>query len=444
MGTRAGILLRLSEEKDNAQATAEAFERFEAACRRRCELEGWEVSEPLFTDGVVSAYKGKRREGFDAAMVALREGEIDVLVVSDLDRLLRSWKDAATVDEVIRESGRTVVSSDGRDVAADPYYAVHVGIAISESKRISKRVKAQAAQAKAKGRPQPSPRAFGYEPGGMVVREPEARIVREVVRRLLAGEPMGAIVRDLASRGIVGTRGGSFSSTSLRGVITSPRIAAKPPATWPAIISETDLQAVRAIFDRRQGRPYNPGRVRTYAYSGLLTCSVCHGRLVGSGGAYRCPEPCRKSYVSADHFEAAMDRRVLDYVTSEKFRQRVNLRLAELGDSADDLSAALEADRAELADSREMPARYRTAEHDAREVELEQAIERTEARLATVPGLAALADLPGTRAALEAAWSSWTAEQRHARLVAVLKHIDVLPAHGRHVFDPERIVPHWR
>src|SRR6266540_7566418 len=127
MGERAGILLRLSEEKDTPEATAEAFERFEAACRRLIDYKGWEPAE-IYADGVVSAYKGKRREGFDAAMRALTDGSIDVLVVSDLDRLLRSWKDAATVDEVIRVSGRTVVSSDGRDVREDPYYPVHVGI----------------------------------------------------------------------------------------------------------------------------------------------------------------------------------------------------------------------------------------------------------------------------------------------------------------------------
>jgi site-specific DNA recombinase len=462
MGTRAGILLRLSEEKDTPEQTREAFERFEAACRRLCDWKGWEASE-IYADGVVSAYKGRKREGFDAAMRALRDGSIDVLVVSDLDRLLRSWKDAATVDEVIRESGRTIVASDGRDVREDPYYPVHVGIAISESKRIGKRVKAQVAQSIEKGRPAPSPRAYGFERGGMVVRESEAQVIRDAVERLIAGVPLGAIVRDFRERGITGAGGRPFVATSLRNVVTNPRIAGirvhrgkeVGPGTWEPIISERDLRRVQALFAERTNKareakgekPYRPGRGRGkgrgYAYSGLLVCGVCGARLAGSSGAYRC-QSCRKIYIQAELLEAELDRKVLDWIAGPTFAARVEQRVQALraGDTTID---ELESDRAELADYEALPERFQTDATRARTSELKARVQAAEARLAAAPEVAALIDLPTAEAELRALWASWTVEQRRAHLVAVLKPVTIRPATRRHVFEADRIdPPEWR
>jgi site-specific DNA recombinase len=462
-GTTAGILLRLSEEKDTQQATAEAFERFEGACRRLCDRKGWTVAA-VFTDGVVSAFKGRRRDGFDQAMQALTDGSIDVLVVSDLDRLLRSWKDAATVDRVLKfNGGRTIVSSDGRDVREDPYYPVHVGIAISESRRISKRVTAQVAQAAAKGRPAPGPRPYGYEPGGMTAREPEAAIIREAVERLLKAEPMGAIVRDLRGRGVTGARGKLFTATSLRNVITNPRVAAlrvrdgqELEGTWPAIISREDWRRVRARFEGRSNaarqakglKPFRPGRGRGkgrgYPYSGLLVCMPCGGKLAGSSGSYRC-QACRRTYIQAEPLEAVMDEAFLIRASSEAFAERLARRLEAL-QAGDETVAALERDRAELADLEATPERFRhlVDPGGARRVELETRVRAAEARLAAMPELGALVDLPRSEAALRAAWAGWTAEQRHAKLAAVLERIDVAPATRRHVFDPDRLDPRWR
>ncbi len=455
-GERAGILLRLSEEKDTQQATDEAFERFESACRRLCDLKGWSVTE-IFTDGVVSAYKGCKRNGFQAAMQALSDGTIDVLVVSDLDRLLRSWKDAATVDRVMAESGRTIVSADGRDIREDPYYPVHVGIAISESRRISQRVKRQAAQAAGKGRPAPGPRAYGYEPGEkkgeLQIRKPEADIIREAIERLLKGESVGDLVRDFKTRGIVGTKGKPFTATSIRAVVCNPRVASLRE------YHGQELRKVRAIFDGRTNAArkakglgsYRPGRGRGtgrgYTYKGLLVCHACQGRLVGSSGSYRCGGACRGSYISADHFERVADELFIRRCTRPAFAKWLAERLRDL--RADDTTGAdLERDRADLADLEATPEsirrKHRIDLDGALRAELRGRVQAAEARLAAMPELAALVDLPTVERELRAAWKAWTPEQRRARLAAVVDRVVIMSATRRHTFDPSRIVPRWR
>src|SRR5687767_8835559 len=108
---RAGILLRLSEEKDTEEKTQNAFERFERACRRLCEQRGWTVVE-VFNEGIVSAYKANRkRDKFEQAMQALENKRVDVVVVPYVDRFARGYAEPARAEAAMRKSGGDIVDS---------------------------------------------------------------------------------------------------------------------------------------------------------------------------------------------------------------------------------------------------------------------------------------------------------------------------------------------
>jgi site-specific DNA recombinase len=333
-----------------------------------------------------------------------------------------------------------------------------------ESKNISVRVKrAEVAMAKA-GEPHGGGRPFGYEPGGAIVRESEAAVIQEATRRLLAGEKMGAIVRSLRDREIVGPKGALLTTTMLRQILCNPRIAGirvhrgeevwkdgKPvKVAWKPIISEADFRKVRAIFTGRArgGRgvkgPREAGasRAASYAYSGLLKCSLCDGRLFGSSGAYVCA--CRKTYVTAEPLERVMDKAVITWISGPKGHERFAVLLRARQDGGTTMEN-LASDRAELADYQVLPERFQTDQTRARAAELAASVRAAEARLAAQPALAVLADTPMVEEELRAAWGRWSIEERRARLHAVLEDVLIKPATRRGgIFDDSRIVPHWR
>jgi site-specific DNA recombinase len=466
MGYRAGIYLRLSEEKDTAEGTDAAYQRWEDRCRALCERRDWEVAK-VYREPVMSGYKAVNRKTFKAALADLREGEIQALVAIKWARLSRNRRDTATLFDMVSDSGIIVATADGQDTttrAGRLALEIQAMLAREESEETSERVRLENEQAAKAGKPAKTPRAFGYEPGGMVVRESEATVVREAVRRLLAGEPVGSIVRDLRDRGVTGTRGKLFVATSLRNVVTAPRIAAirmlgkqEVAGTWPEIITIEDWRKVRSLFDQRSDKArkaqgeavYRPGHgrgdgrrySRDYPYSGLLLCSSCGARLAGSSGSYRCQQ-CRKSYIDASSFERVADETVILWLSGDTFRSRLNLRLAVVqGDPAD--RAMLSSMRAELADLLATPERFRDRidPGGARERELDKAISATETRMAAVPELALLADLPESEGELRAAFEHWTVSQKRAVLRAVVASITIRPATRRRHFDASRIEP---
>jgi DNA invertase Pin-like site-specific DNA recombinase len=470
MGERYGIYCRISYVKRDGKVETLGVDRQEPPCRALVERLGGIVAD-VYVDNDISAYSGKRRPSYERMLGAAQMGAIDGIVAWHPDRLTRQPSENERLISLAESCGTKLATAQAGEcdlstASGRLTFRLLGNIARYESEHKAARIMLKNDQMAQAGEPAPAPRSFGYEPGGMVVRESEATIIREAVKRLRAGESMGAIVRDFRDRGITGAGnkrfpgGKPFTTTSLRNVLINPRIAGirvlrgqeAGPGAWPTIISDEDLRAVRRIFEQRSNAarkakgeaPYQPGRGRTYAYSGLLVCHACGGRLAGSSGAYRC-QACRKTYIQAEPFEQVMDAAVEAQVCRPEFAAWRAERLAELG--ADDRTAEqLERDQAELTDLEQLPERYRGQIDPGgkRAAELGELIREAKARMAARPELGALADLPTTVAAFRAVWARWTPEQRRARLAAVLDHVTIRPARHRHVFDPGRIVPRWK
>jgi hypothetical protein len=92
----------------------------------------------------------------------------------------------------------------------------------------------------------------------MTIRESEAVILREVVRRLLDGESSRSIVMDLRRRVVKTSTGKDWHGHTIQRIISSPRICGirthlgtHCKAQWPAIISSEDWQRVQVVWRAR-------------------------------------------------------------------------------------------------------------------------------------------------------------------------------------------------
>lgn len=461
MGDRWGIYARISYVKrrtvdGKTVVDTLGVDRQEPPSRGLVERMGGEVRE-VYVDNDISAYSGKRRPNYERMLADVQAGAIDGIVAWHPDRLTRQPTENERLIALTETYGTKLqtVQAGEHDLATPAgrlSFRLLGNIARYESEHKAARLMLKHDQKAAAGEPHASPRPFGFERGGLVVRESEAKIIREAVERLLAKEPMGAVVRDFRDRKVTGTGGKLLTTTSLRNILCNPRVAGirvhrgaeVGKGAWRAIIPEGDFRRVRGIFTgrTRQAKGTKPGRGRTYAYSGLLVCWACKGRLAGSSGSYRC-QACRRTYIQAAPLEQIMDEAFLQRASSEAFAERLARRLEAL-QAGDTTAEELERDRAELADYQALPGRFHTDQTRVRTAELESRVANAARRLAAVPELGALMGLPRSEIELRKAWAAWTAEQRHAKLAAVLERIDVASATRRHSFDPDRLDPHWR
>ena len=149
------------------------------------------------------------------------------------------------------------------------------------------------------GKPTGATRSYGFDrprtesgspvPGsGLEVIPQEAERIREAADRILAGESLYAVIGDWTSRGVPTVRGAAWSTTALKTILLSPRIAGlrihrgeiMGPAEWEPILDQATWRRVGAILT-------DPARQRTrakrsYFLSGLLHCASCGHQLVAT------------------------------------------------------------------------------------------------------------------------------------------------------------------
>lgn len=310
---RAAIYARISEDSTGHGA---GVQRQLEDARALAAARGWRVVGE-YADNNISALTGKVRPEYDALMAAVRAGEIDRIVVYMQSRLWRNRGErAAAIDLLARHH---VSVSPVRGPELDMSSAMSRGIAgilgefdTMESEVKSERVKRAAEQRRAQGRAN-GPALYGWrrrvvtdDQGRVVSRHDEvdpdqASIVQEIVRRLLDGDTLGNIARDLEHRKVPtpyasqtsrkrasGSGDYSWIASSVRklalrpaniGLLTHNR---KPAgrAEWQPIVSESDHYAVTALLD-------SPGRRTSFVQHerrhlltfGIGECGICGSRL---------------------------------------------------------------------------------------------------------------------------------------------------------------------
>jgi hypothetical protein len=335
-------------------------------------------------------------------------------------------------------------------------------MAANESATKSRRMRRKYEQNAAAGLPHGgSQRPFGFEPDKVTIRKDEAKVIRTLVARYLAGESLRSLAIWLDAEGVRTVNGGVWRTPTLKAMLTSGRIAGLRehrgaivgPAVWKGIITEEDRARVLArMAERKASGRRTPQR---YLLTGLLRCGKCDAVLFSSPRAttrrYVClsgpdHQGCGRLTVVADPLERLIADAVLYRLDTKDLADTLTGKAAKDAASAA-VAEALSGDREQLD---ELAAAYAAKDITMREwlgarKPIEARIADAERRLARATHSDALRGLVGHGDELSHQWSGLNLDRQHAIVRAVLDHAVIGPGvSGARGLDPARVKPVWR
>lgn len=323
----AAIYVRLSRESK----ASSSIDRQRSDCERLAKERGFTYNPDgdLYVDDDLSAYDETRsRPAYERLVRKIDQGTYDVLIVWKVDRLYRRFDGLARIMAALSDQGTQLVSVTEANLDIDdPMGKAIVGFlgaqAEKESENTSLRVRSAQERNRRQGFWHGGRYPYGYEgvrvdEGGregtkLRVVPQQAETVREVARRILDGEALNTIVRDLNVRGVESpgrTDDWTYPGTKL--LLENPTTAGYvatsngsdngertivyhdgDPVT--VVIGEPVLDRdtwarVRDTINRQKGsRPDRPSRS---LLAGLIRCAEC-GYAMGADNrdkhpVYRC------------------------------------------------------------------------------------------------------------------------------------------------------------
>jgi site-specific DNA recombinase len=455
---RAAIYARISLDR-----TGEALgvERQIKDATKLVDGHGWTLAG-THVDNDISALSGKRRPGYESLMAAVRDGQVDVIVVYMTSRLWRNRKERAEAIELLKNHGVSVHSVKGPILdAASASGRMMLGILgefdTGESEIKSERVMRANDQKAERGLAHGGRRPFGYSAGGMEVDEREAAELRNIYGRLLAGVPVSGIVRELNERGVLTSSGKAWGRTSLRDMLVRPRNAGLRehrgvvvgPAAWPAIVPEETWRAACAIIADPTRRT-STGNRASYLLSGIATCGQCGGSMTSANVGSKIDGP-RRVYRCRANACVARRRDWIDQLIEDVVIERLSrpdardLLVDETRPDFDQLRNAAIDLRTRLED-----AAAAFAEGEIMRLQLQVITKRLTAQLEDVERQQGhtdraniLADVV-TATDVRAAWKAAGLDRQRA-IVQVLMTVAILPGGGgSRLFDPTKVRIDWK
>lgn len=442
---------------DDTEGRAAGVTRQIEDCTTLAQRTDWPLApiEP-FVDNDISAStrSKKRRPAYERLLELVELGEIDGIIYYSNSRLTRRPREFEDIIELVERTGvhlNSVVSvradlstADGRQIAR-----WQAAADAAEAERTSERVTRAFVQRRGNGKPNPSSRAFGFETGGMEIRESEAALIREAADRVInEGWSLGMVVRDWNERKIPTVRkADGWSRMTVRRTLTNPRVAGLishhgeilGEGKFGAILTREQQEQVEAICASRRRGNTTSFKERKHVLAGFLVCGRC-GRpmkvngLFDTSGDYRkdsfviCSPSqygCGKVKRNLRHLESYLDGVVRAYVDmatpagdggipEAMLAQAEDLQtqLAEVTSEIADLQAAFKAQQIRFKD-------YNAALSTLRD--------REEATIRALRNLESDAQMVDPDLDLLTTWESGTIEKRRAVLAQVIDHVKLHP-----------------
>ena len=333
---RAAIYCRLSKNRKGKKANVKEQER---ACREFVEAQGWQLVGVYVDDGISASDKSEKpREQFPLLMADLRAGLFDVIVATEFTRFYRRPRELEELLDPVDKFHYEVElwTIDPRVHCWEINTAVGrsalrgaVNQAAEYSDYISEKVRTKARNRARDGRWHGGDPGYGFdyvsaardsegdvtEDEQILVNEEQAAIVREIVRRRLAGAKVYAIGNDLNRREVPTRDGRRWRQGNIHPILTKPAIAglvhhaelpeyvranwgtfvpcmSHPGTTdcWGAIVSEHDWRKLQAELSK-PGRRTNLVGTRTALLTGYVYCGaetdgvVCGKKLTATRDA---------------------------------------------------------------------------------------------------------------------------------------------------------------
>ena len=205
-------------------------QRQEDDARKLCADRGWTVVE-VFCDNDRSAYdRRKTRPGYAAMLEAVKAREINVIVAWHPDRLHRQTRELVPFIDVVTEysvkvetvtAGHYDLSTPSGQMQAHMLGSVAEYESEHKSERIRRKMDANAAAGINHGGMRP----YGWAADRTTLDPSEAAVVREAADRVLAGESVRGIARDLNAAGHRSATGRPWRDVTVRDMLLRPRNA---------------------------------------------------------------------------------------------------------------------------------------------------------------------------------------------------------------------------
>ena len=372
---RTAIYLRISQDKTGEAA---GVTRQREDCEALARDLGWHVAD-VYVDNSVEATSGRPRPEYLRMLADIKADRIDAIVAWHPDRLYRRLADLEELIEVVERhhvairtcrAGEIDLSTPtGRMIAR-----ILGSVATHEVEHKVERWYRSVRQRREAGRWNAAgPRTFGYERDG-TVRPDEAEAIRRAAKDLLAGVGIGDVCRKLNAEGWRTTRGGPWTQTALKVLLTSPRVAGLSslrgeilgPGDWEPILDRPTWERLRATFDARRRDTSRSKRRSPWPrqlLTGIVVCGYpvdgreCGNPLTRSGTVYGPRYQCRTGSLPNGHVTVAgraLEEMVERYARRRLADERVRAYLAAEATSTDRAAtiareiAELEAEIAEL------------------------------------------------------------------------------------------------
>jgi site-specific DNA recombinase len=462
MVVRAGVYARISSDRegDNLAISRQLADCAALAARRR-----WTVVE-RYVDADISAYSGKPRPEYLRLMGDIEAGAIEGVVAYHADRLHRHPRELEDFIDLCEREGTSIATvsgdldlstGDGRAMAR-----VMGAFARKESDDKSRRIQRKHEELAAAGKVSGGgSRPYGYEADKRTIRPEEAEVIRELARRVLAGDSLKALCNDLNGRGIATAAGKEWAPQTMRRMLLSARISGQrehrgeivAKAEWPAIIGPAETQKLRAKLQDPDRRTNRAGR--RYLLTRLLRCGHCGSQLVSrprDDGArrYVCASGpgfggCGKLTILAEPVELFVSEAVLHRLESPLLPEAIR-RPADDAQGAE-WQAEAERAQAQLDELAEMWAagEITRGEWQKARPPIEKRLTIARKKLAQLNRQAALVPFIGDAKRVREQWQTMTLSRQAEIVRALVDHIQVAPARrGYNRFDPSRLQPAWR
>jgi DNA invertase Pin-like site-specific DNA recombinase len=458
--TKVGIYVRISDDRAGSGL---GVARQEEDCRTLAATKGWEVAD-VYTDNDLSAYSGKRRPSYERLLEDLRAKTIAGVVAWHPDRLHRRPVELEAFIDLVNSVGAVIETVQAGEfdlsTATGRMTARIVGaVARHESEHKSERHKAKARQLARAGKNHGGgTRPYGFDDDRFTIRETEAELIRDLARRVIAGDSLRSLAAELNQRAVKTATGVPWSTIVLRRMLTSGRITGLrehegevvAEAVWPAILDRGTWETVRGIL-LDPGRRLKHTSRRYLLTGGIAVCGLCQASLVA-----RPKDDKRRCYVCAsgpNFYGCGKIRMLADWLEGYVVEVMLaglegdGLARAMAGDTEKDVSGAgIELQRVE-ARLDQLAGLFAAGRIEQREwLEARQGLQRRKemlvAALATAGQRSALVRLAGD-GGVRARWEAIESfDTRHAVVSSAIERVIVGPAvRGRNFFDPSRLLP---
>lgn len=338
----------------------ESLQVQEERCRARILSAGLQPVQVYCDDGYTAA--NEDRPAYQRMLRDLRDGRINQVVISKLDRISRSVRDFVNLcDEVEKLGGSVVsVSEDINTSTAAGRLQRHVLIAMAafererNAERVTEVMDARARRGLRNGGATPT--GYRLASKGQLVPDPDAApLVKEIFRLYLAGESSNQIAQTLRRRG------NRIYRCRIIHILRNPIYAGRSrwrhevfPAAHEPLVTWEEWQMVQKRMDVNAGDHGPRRRQKAYPYllDGLVHCGIC-GRHMTTQYAkgrnskypyYRCvgevrAGDCKMKPYNAEELDRFVTRKIIELcsdpqaieeaVADQKIERKKGIKLLE-------------------------------------------------------------------------------------------------------------------